>query len=124
MPGIQRQATLLLVALAWHTDAPDVVATATPGKSVEYLASGRPMLVHAPDYAYISRHTRQHRLGLVVDRDEPAALAQTIRDFLSEPRVGQEYVDNAREMYGRRHGAIDAAAQLVSVLNGKRSTLC
>ena len=119
MPHIQREATLLLVALAWHTRAPDIVATATPRKSVEYLASGRPMLIHAPDYAYISRDARKHRLGLVVDEDDPAALARAIRTFLQAPEVGCLYVENAREMYRRRHDPDRAAAQLVSILSGK-----
>jgi glycosyltransferase involved in cell wall biosynthesis len=121
MPRIQREATLLLVALGWRTGAPDIVATATPGKSVEYLASGRPMLVHAPEYAYISRHAKKHRLGLVVDEDDPAALARAVRAFLRAPEVGREYVANAREMYRRRHDPDAAAERFVSILNGKHA---
>ena len=121
MARIQREATLLLVALAWHTRAPDIIATATPGKAIEYLASGRPLLVHAPDYAYMSRHARKHALGLVVDEDDPTALAREIRRYLAAPEVGQEYARNARAMFHERHDPRAAAERMAAILNGKHA---
>lgn len=117
MPAIQGAATLLFLPLAWDTKAPDIIATATPGKFTDYLASSRPMLVHAPDYAYVSTYTKEHNLGLVVDKNSVDALAKAIRDFLANHQQGKMYVDNALKVFATNHEATKNAAKLTELLN-------
>lgn len=116
MPAIQSAATLLFLPLAWNTKAPDIIATATPGKFTDYLAAGRPMLIHAPDYAYVSKYGREHNLGLVVDQDDPKALAEAIRRFLTNPVNGKVYVENALRIFHQNHDARKNAAKLTKLL--------
>jgi glycosyltransferase involved in cell wall biosynthesis len=116
MPQIQSQATLLFLPLAWNTKAPDIIATATPGKFTDYLASGRPMLIHAPDYAYVSRYGKENNLGLVVDQNSVDALAKAIRDFLADPAQGQKYIDNALRVFHQNHDAHKNAIKLTELL--------
>lgn len=117
MPRIQNQATLLFLPLSWNTPSPDIIATATPGKFTDYLASGRPMLIHAPDYAYVSRYAREHDLGIVVDQNDVGQLAKTIRRFLANPAVGQEYIRNSLSIFQKNHEAIKNAEKLTKLLN-------
>jgi glycosyltransferase involved in cell wall biosynthesis len=117
MPRIQSEATLLFLPLAWHTQSPDIISTATPGKFTDYLASGRPMLIHAPDYAFVSRHARQHQLGLVVDQDSPELLAAAILEFLQHPEQGKTYVKNALAMFQQDYEAGKNARVLAEILN-------
>lgn len=117
MPSIQSSATLLFLPLAWNTRAQDIVATATPGKFTDYLASGRPMLIHAPNYAYVSAYSREHNLGLVVDQNDPQALAQAIREFLKNTHIGEEYVANALRIFHKNHDARKNAKKLTEILN-------
>lgn len=105
MPRVQGRATLLFLPLAWNTKAPDIIATATPGKFTDYLASGRPMLIHAPSYAFVSMYAREHELGIVVDENSPAQLAQAIRKFLQHPQIGKTYVANALRVFHENHDA-------------------
>lgn len=118
MPRIQSEATLLFLPLSWDTKAPDIVATATPGKFTDYLASGRPMLIHAPDYAYISQYAKQNNLGLVVDTNDITLLAQTIRDFLKNPTTnGQTYIENSLRIFYQNHDAQKNVQKLSELLN-------
>jgi glycosyltransferase involved in cell wall biosynthesis len=117
MPRVQSEATLLFLPLAWNTKAPDIIATATPGKFTDYLASGRPMLVHAPDYAYVSQYTKQHELGIVVDTNSVEQLATAIRNYLKNPSDGQRYVDNALRVFHENHDARKNAQKLTELLN-------
>jgi glycosyltransferase involved in cell wall biosynthesis len=117
MPRILREATLLFLPLAWHTKSPDIIATATPGKFTDYLASGRPMLIHAPDYAFVSRYAKQHQLGLVVDQDSPELLAAAIREYLQHPERGKTYVTNALAMFRHNHEAGKNARVLADILD-------
>jgi glycosyltransferase involved in cell wall biosynthesis len=116
MPKIQGQATLLYLPLSWGTKGPSIIATATPGKFTDYLASGRPMLIHAPDYAYVAQYSKKHKLGLVVDRNDVSELAKTIREFLRNPLQGQQLIQNALHIFYQNHQATKNARKLMSLL--------
>ncbi len=118
MPRVQSEATLLFLPLAWGTDAPDIIATASPGKFTDYLASGRPMLVHAPDYSYIARYSREHDVGIVVDQDDVGVLAGAVREFLRDPSRGSRCVENALKMFKTYHDARENAKKLWGFLGG------
>ena len=118
MPRVQSEATLLFLPLAWRTDAPDIIATASPGKFTDYLASGRPMLVHAPDYSYIARYSREHDIGIVADQDDVGVLAGVVREFLQDPACGSRYVENALKVFKTHHDARKNAIKLWGFLGG------
>jgi glycosyltransferase involved in cell wall biosynthesis len=76
--AIQRQADILFLPLAFASPYPEVIRTSAPGKMGEYLASRRPVLVHAPSDSFVAWYFRRHKCGLVVGRSDPMALAQAV----------------------------------------------
>lgn len=116
MPSIQSRATLLFLPLAWDTASPDIIATATPGKLTDYMASGRPMLIHAPDYAFVAQYAKKHKLALVVDQNSIDALARSIKEFFAQPQVGQKLVDNALAAFYSDYDAVGNADKLAKLL--------
>jgi glycosyltransferase involved in cell wall biosynthesis len=123
MSRVQSEATLLFLPLAWGTDAPDIIATASPGKFTDYLASGKPILVHAPEYSYIARYTKEHDVGIVVDQDDVGVLAGAVREFLQEPACGSRYVENALKVFKTHYDARENAKMLWGFLGGSVETV-
>ena len=97
MPCVQRRADILFLALAFNSPYPAIVRTAAPSKLAEYLASGRPILCHAPRDSFISWYFRKHECGVVVDEDDPARLAKGIELILSDARLCDRLIANAYE---------------------------
>ena len=97
MPCVQRRAGILFLALAFNSPYPAIVRTAAPSKLAEYLASGRPILCHAPRDSFISWYFRKHECGVVVDEDDPARLAKGIELILSDAQLCQRLIANAYE---------------------------
>jgi glycosyltransferase involved in cell wall biosynthesis len=87
MPALQQAADLLFLPLAFDSSHSDIVRTAAPGKMAEYLASGRPILVHAPPDSFLAGYFRDHQCGIVVDRRDPAELAAALELVLSDPAL-------------------------------------
>jgi hypothetical protein len=110
----QRAADVLFLPIAF--DAREAVRrTASPSKLPEYLAAGRPILVHAPPDAYIARYAREHGFAEVVDApDEEALAAAVVRLACDEPRRA-ELVAAARETL-RRHEAPAVAERFRAAL--------
>jgi len=96
VPGVLRQARLLFLPLAFDGPIPEVIRTSAPGKTAEYLSVGRPVLVHAPADSFVSWYFRENKCGLVVDRNDPEALAEAIARLLSDRDLRSELSDRAR----------------------------
>ncbi len=74
----QKRAQVLFLPLAFDSAIPEVIRSSAPAKAAEYLASGRPVLVHAPRGTVVARMFAGGA-GIVVDVPEPAALACALR---------------------------------------------
>ena len=97
MPRVQMEADILFLPLAFDSPYPDLVKTSATTKLGEYLASRRPVLVHAPRDSFISWYFRKHECGVVVDEDDPARLAEGIELILSDAQLCQRLIANALE---------------------------
>ena len=97
MPRIQQSADVLFLPLAFDSPYPDIVRTSAPAKMAEYLAAGRPILVHAPADSFVSSYFRRHDCGVVVSEDEPAALARALERLLGDTALRARVCAAARE---------------------------
>jgi glycosyltransferase involved in cell wall biosynthesis len=102
----QRAADVLFLPLAFHSTIQEVLRTSAPGKLAEYLASGRPILVHAPAETFIAGHFRSHRAGIVVDTPDPQRLAGALRDIAGDAALRDSLRSSAlalAELYRVEH---------------------
>jgi len=93
---IQRHADILFMPLAFNSPIPEVIRTSAPGKMGEYLASGRPILVHSPSDSFISWYFNTFKCGLVVDQNNPNNLSQAIKRIIDDGNLRTTLVKNAR----------------------------
>lgn len=72
---------ILVLALNWPDESAvheAELSTIFPTKTIEYLATGSPILVHCPEHYFLARFFRQHDCGVVVSERSEAALAEGI----------------------------------------------
>jgi glycosyltransferase involved in cell wall biosynthesis len=94
--AIQRAADILFLPLAF--DAPELVqTTSSPSKLPEYLAAGRPILVHAPRTAYLSAYARERGFAEVVDVANPDELARGVERLATDTELRQRVVAAAEQ---------------------------
>lgn len=87
VPGIQQRADILFLPLAFRSPYPVLVRTSATSKLAEYLAARRPVLVHAPADSFISWYFREHECGVVVDREDPKALAEAVERLAGDEEL-------------------------------------
>jgi len=95
MPAIQRNADILFLPLSFGSPYPELIRTSSPAKLGEYLASKRPILVHAPKNSFVSWYFRKFRCGLVVDEENPELLADAIQNLINDKDLCREITENA-----------------------------
>jgi glycosyltransferase involved in cell wall biosynthesis len=93
---LQQAADILFLPLGFATGVPEIIRSAAPGKTAEYLASGRPILVHAPADSFVTRFFREHDCGVVVDTPEPNRLVSAVTSLRDDARLRSRVVANAQ----------------------------
>jgi glycosyltransferase involved in cell wall biosynthesis len=116
MPAVQCAATVLFLPLAWHTGSPNLIGTASPAKLAEYLASGRPILIHAPPYAFVTQYARDNDFALVVDEENIEALAWGVRKLLYDVEFAGKLIENAKRIFYENHDARTNAKRLARII--------
>lgn len=77
---------ILLLALDWDDESTihvDELSTIFPTKAIEYLASGRPILVHCPESYFLARFFREKNCGMVVTERSVEALETALQQLLN-----------------------------------------
>lgn len=92
----QRHADVLFLPLAFESPLKPLLRTAAPGKTAEYLALGRPVLVHAPPDTFLSRYFSRQGCGVVVDQNDPAAVGEALARIFTDAPMRERLTLNAK----------------------------
>jgi glycosyltransferase involved in cell wall biosynthesis len=103
-PRLER-ADVLFLGLGFETAHPDVIRTAAPAKLPEYMASGRPILVHAPRGSHVAEYGREAGFAEVVDVPEEEALRAAVLRLLEDAELAGRRAARAQELVRERHEA-------------------
>jgi glycosyltransferase involved in cell wall biosynthesis len=96
--AVQRNAGILFLPLAFESRIQEVLRSAAPAKLGEYLASGRPILVHAPADTFVVSLIRANEAGMIVDTADPRRLAEALELILSDANATATLVRNAFQL--------------------------
>lgn len=105
MPAIQQSADILLVALSLDTYYPLLINTSSPGKTYEYMLSGRPILVHAPKDSYIFQYARDNDFALTVGENNSKEVKKAILELITQRDLSLRLTDNAFATVLKNHDA-------------------
>ncbi len=114
-------ADVAFLGLSFDSPFPDVVATATPARLPEYMASGTPILVHAPAESHVASYARAEDFAEVVDRPDDGALASGLEAVLADGARSKMRADRARQLAVERHDMNRVRARLAAILAGVAS---
>jgi glycosyltransferase involved in cell wall biosynthesis len=101
IPAIQKDADILFLPFSFNSPYPLLIKNASPSKLPEYLAAGKPILVHAPSDCYVSHYARKNGFGIVVDKLDPEELRRAIILLLEDrdlrERLGKNAIETAKK---------------------------
>ena len=118
VPQVLANADVLFLPLAFNERWAPIVRTSFPTKLAEYLASGTPILVHAPAYATAVTYARQHDCALVVDTQDPDALATAIQRLATDTALRARLSANAVNVAERYHDRRKVVAKFLGAFTG------
>ncbi len=114
------EADLLFLGLSFDTAYPAIIRTAAPARFPEYLATGVPVIVHAPPGSHVVQRAKELDVAEVVDQPSDEMLSNAIRTVLEDPQTAAERASRARAA-ALEHDHRIVAAQLVEILRRTRN---
>jgi len=118
MPDIQREADVLFLPLAFNSPLSEHLRTSSPGKMGEFLAAGRPILVHTPPDSFTTWYFRHYECGVVVDENDPRALVAALSQLVEDSTLGERISLRAWERAQADFETTKVRARFLGVLNG------
>jgi len=103
IPKALSQADILFLPFSFCDDVRNLIETAFPSKTADYLASGRPVLVFGPKYSSLVRYASEEGFAEVVDEFNPVALAEGIRKIALSPVQQNRLAARSLEIFSRNH---------------------
>ena len=114
---VQREADILLQPMAWESPSPQIVMAAAPTKTAEYLASGRPMLIHAPPGSYLAQLARDYEVAALVDQPDARAIEEAILRIEEDAEFRARVTANALRAADRLYSPAATVERLVNTFN-------
>ncbi len=104
----------LLLPFSFDEQQRTVVSTSLPTKTADYLASGVPVLVHAPPYATITHLASSEGWADVVDEPSIERLATALRRLANDKSLRKRLVENALRIARARYDLATRRAEFIA----------
>lgn len=105
---LQSEAHVLIAPLSHKNCSSHEVRTVFSTKLLEYLISGRPIIVFAPEVSFEAESAKKGGWGLVVSDDSPSALAAAIVKITTDQNIAAKLVRGALKEAQNRRAALQA----------------
>lgn len=98
----QRSADILFLPQAFSSKSGQMITHNFPTKTMEYLCSGTPILVHSPSNSYLSDLCRNEGFGVLVEEPDVDQLASAIIKLLDSEELRRTSVERAIALAHKR----------------------
>lgn len=102
----QKTCDLLFLPQAFKSTSELMIKHNFPTKTMEYLCSGRPLLVHSPADSYLSHLCINKEFGMLVDQPDVELLTKSLEELLTNEAQQEFYVNNAIALAKERRSEI------------------
>ena len=99
----------LLLSIDWPDESAvhkDELGTIFPTKTIEYLISGRPILVHCSEEYFLAKFFKKYQCGIVLTDRDPQKIKEQIEAVFSDEKQLKEMVSNAYKASKQFHISI------------------
>lgn len=103
LPKVFSAADLLILPYDFSPRATQYIKYSMPTKASEYMASGTPIIIFAPQDTAVVRYAEAHGWAEVVTENQVEALSKTIKQLISSESAKKSLAQNAQEVAVMRH---------------------
>lgn len=105
MPSVLASADILMLPLDFTKESIQFVKYSMPTKATEYMISGTPIIVFAPEGTALVHYVRKYRFAKVVTQNDVEELAQVVKELILDKPFREKLANKAIQIAEEFHDA-------------------
>jgi glycosyltransferase involved in cell wall biosynthesis len=106
VPQILPKYDLLYLPIGFDKKSIDYFQLSMPTKTAEYMISGTPILVHAPEQTAVYQYAKAKKWGYLLSTNSPASIKAALIELMTNEKLRKSFGSNARIVAAERHNAL------------------
>lgn len=117
LPNLFQQMDFLLLPCDFSDSAIKYLKYSMPTKAPEYMASGTPIIILAPDQTAIYKYGQENGFALMIDRGNPDYICKKLKEFVFDQKAKIENCERGQELASQRHSLSQVAQDFYELFN-------
>jgi glycosyltransferase involved in cell wall biosynthesis len=121
LPKVFAEADFLLLPYDFSDSSIKYIRYSMPTKASEYMASGTPIIVFAPEVTAIVKYARKDVWAMIITRSDIDIITKAIKQLIEDKELRQGIARNAISIAEKNHNAIEITHKfrmaILSILN-------
>lgn len=124
LPKRFAQADFLILPYDFSKKSMDYIKYSMPTKASEYMASGTPIIIFAPEETALIKYARQFKWAEVITENKVTQLSKTIESLIKDKNKRQKIAQNAKVIAVKRHNLKDVSDSFEHLINSVALNYC
>ncbi|MEJ7675726.1 MAG: glycosyltransferase [Chitinophagaceae bacterium] len=116
MPEIFAKADFLLLPYDFSDNSIKFIRYSMPTKAPEYMISGTPIIIFAPDVTAVVKYAKQYEWAKVITENNITEITIAIKDLIKNKELRQRIAENAKKIAEEKHNSINVSNKFKSLI--------
>ncbi len=116
LPKVFSETDFLLLPYDFTKKSVRFIKYSMPTKVPEYMASGTPIIIFAPEVTAIVEYAKRYEWAEVITLNKIGVISQTIKQLVENKQMRQRIATNAKNIAKKNHNSIDVTTQFKNVI--------
>ena len=116
LPKVFSEADFLILPYDFSSKSIKYIQYSMPTKASEYMISGTPIIIFAPEVTAIVKYAKEYRWATVITENNINILSEAIKELIEKKELRQQIAQNAIKIAEKNHNSIDVTNQFRKVI--------
>ncbi len=116
MPEIFAKADFLLLPYDFSDNSIKFIRYSMPTKAPEYMISGTPIIIFAPDVTAVVKYAKQYEWAKVITQDNISEISNALKHLIKDKELRQQIAENAKKIAEEKHNSINVSNKFKSLI--------
>jgi glycosyltransferase involved in cell wall biosynthesis len=116
LPKVFSEADFLLLPYDFTPEAIKYIRYSMPTKAPEYMVSGTPIIIFAPEETAIVKYAEREEWAKVITENRIAEIAESVKQLIADKELRQRIAQNAIEIARKNHNSNDVKRKFKEII--------
>ena len=116
LPKVFSEANFLLLPYDFTAESIKYIKYSMPTKAPEYMVSGTPIIIFAPEETAIVKYAKRDEWAFVITENRISEIAESVKQLIADKELRQRIAQNAIETARKNHNSVDVRKKFKEII--------